>query len=149
MSPEARRRALRAAAAVTAFSLAGCGPRKAPVQTSAPDVSDPAEPEVETPAVATAPQVPTEDEAKACADEVTAAVDSASADLAEGERLSLTDASTECCQTLDAFYSSNMERFSEWPTRGECCDLLDWQGGLACTPWGPPPPPAFRARKLA
>ena len=28
-----------------------------------------------------------------------------------------------------------------WEHRMECCELLEWQGPIGCTPWGPPTPP--------
>ena len=28
-----------------------------------------------------------------------------------------------------------------WENRMDCCELLEWQGPRACTPWGPPTPP--------
>ena len=28
-----------------------------------------------------------------------------------------------------------------WDHRMECCEILEWQGPRACTPWGPPTPP--------
>ena len=29
----------------------------------------------------------------------------------------------------------------KWEHRDECCDILNWTGPAACTPWGPPTPP--------
>ena len=31
----------------------------------------------------------------------------------------------------------------EWENYNFCCEAMSWQGSSACTPWGPPTPPAF------
>ena len=70
---------------------------------------------------------------------------------AEG-MVSLPESEKACCVTLEAFYSANMDQMGEWETRGDCCPMLGWgqEGtGLACTPWGPPTPPAFTPRANA
>ena len=121
MSPRARRRGLRAAAAVAAIALAGCGPKKATPTEAKPD---PVEPTAETPA---AP-----------------ATDFASCEAAVAEKeapLAETDAA--CCQTMAEHYSADMDALLDWETRDACCTLLEWRGSSACTPWGPPTPPAM------
>ena len=51
----------------------------------------------------------------------------------------------DCCQMIAADYDQNdaMVGQSKWPERYDCCSLLDWNGSVACTPWGPPCPPAM------
>jgi hypothetical protein len=52
----------------------------------------------------------------------------------------------ECCQMIAKDYDQSedpMAGQSKWAERGECCGLLQWQGSMACTPWGPPCPPAM------
>lgn len=50
----------------------------------------------------------------------------------------------ECCQTVaEHFDEQDLEGMESWQDRDECCELLEWQGSLACTPWGPPCPPAM------
>ena len=46
-----------------------------------------------------------------------------------------------CC--LELGESSDAEETWDFPHRDPCCSLLDWQGPVACTPWGPPRPPAM------
>ncbi|TNE85177.1 MAG: hypothetical protein EP330_27655 [Deltaproteobacteria bacterium] len=134
MSPEARRRALRAAAAVAAISLAGCGPRKT---AAAPGPETAA---AEQPAATEAGESPS--------DFATCEAEIASAVAAAGERKPLGEDARDCCETMEKHYSGVMlddpGALQKWETRGECCDLLEWRGeGMACTPWGPPTPPAM------
>lgn len=56
-----------------------------------------------------------------------------------------------CCQTIAEKVDRQIQGGWDedagaytWP-RTQCCSLLGWQGSLACTPWGPPTPPAMRA----
>jgi len=52
-------------------------------------------------------------------------------------------ATKDCCQAVAEYYdAANLEGLESWDTRNECCELLEWQGSLACTPWGPPRPPS-------
>ena len=52
------------------------------------------------------------------------------------------DANTEtCCQLIANYYDQHYDEMMEWEERNQCCDLLEWQGSMACTPWGPPVPP--------
>jgi hypothetical protein len=46
---------------------------------------------------------------------------------------------TDCC-TLQGTEIDNNSMLS-WNHRDECCDMLEWSGPFACTPWGPPTPP--------
>ena len=48
---------------------------------------------------------------------------------------------SECCAWLASYYSEHMAEMDAWAARLECCEAAQWQGGLACTPWGPPSPP--------
>jgi hypothetical protein len=54
----------------------------------------------------------------------------------------------DCCQTMAEYYDQQAnltdgdgDVISEWKHRDDCCAALDWQGSMACTPWGPPTPP--------
>ena len=53
------------------------------------------------------------------------------------------DLTKECCQQVAR--SIPFDQTSSWAERDECCSLLGWNGSMACTPWGPPTPPAMRA----
>ena len=51
-----------------------------------------------------------------------------------------------CCSALmnhnDELW--NAGRSNQEPKyRGACCQALNWQGSMTCTPWGPPVPPTF------
>lgn len=136
MSPTARRRALRAAAAVAAISLAGCGPRKTPTPTAAEAAPSDSE-GGETVASTDEPA-----DFETCLTEVEAMVSDETTKLPEEAR--------ECCSTIaEHFDASGLSFMGEWDTRGQCCDLLEWRGTSACTPWGPPTPPSFRRRVVA
>ncbi|MED5374200.1 MAG: hypothetical protein VX899_24495 [Myxococcota bacterium] len=51
----------------------------------------------------------------------------------------------DCCQDIAEYYDSvDLAGLEEWQERNGCCEALDWQGSLACTPWGPPCPPKMR-----
>ena len=52
-----------------------------------------------------------------------------------------TDKTKECCQEIAQYQDSRSPAPPPWPERNQCCELLHWQGSLACTPWGPPTPP--------
>ncbi|MEM6928940.1 MAG: hypothetical protein AAF602_18520, partial [Myxococcota bacterium] len=119
MSPAARRRALRAAAAVAA--LGSCAPRSTPPAAPAA-VQD------------AAPEAPLD-------------VDTCLAATAEAEQDDRIDEVLDCCRALDAHFSAKMRSatpgdvLADWPTRNVCCEAIGWGPGLACTPWGPPTPP--------
>ncbi|MFT5683374.1 MAG: hypothetical protein ACI8RZ_004305 [Myxococcota bacterium] len=62
---------------------------------------------------------------------------------------SLTNSDTEaCCQRIAENYDELLETdtsaMDDWALREDCCSLLDWQGSMACTPWGPPRPPTAK-----
>jgi hypothetical protein len=91
-------------------------------------------------------------EKEACCDNV---AQEALADAGFPVHLDASAEVTACCQVLaerqdriwqdpDAGWDT-----SSWP-RGQCCAVLNWQGSMACTPWGPPTPPAMKGaqRKL-
>ena len=48
-----------------------------------------------------------------------------------------------CCAEYTNFLAANRKMSGEF--HGFCCDVQNWQGSAACTPWGPPTPPAFPA----
>ena len=55
-------------------------------------------------------------------------------------------ATKDCCQLIAENYDSldDWNASMDWEYRDQCCSALDWQGGTnACTPWGPPTPPAM------
>jgi hypothetical protein len=58
---------------------------------------------------------------------------------------SVTGETEDCCQLIAEHYDELMETdttaLDDWESRDDCCSLLDWQGSMACTPWGPPRPP--------
>lgn len=51
-----------------------------------------------------------------------------------------------CCQALaedtDRHWGQGTPGH-EFTQRDACCTVLGWNGSMACTPWGPPPPPAM------
>jgi hypothetical protein len=58
------------------------------------------------------------------------------------------ETTTQCCNQIMANINSlemaaQMTAISQWETRWDCCDLAQNVGGIACTPWGPPCPPAM------
>lgn len=58
-----------------------------------------------------------------------------------------TDTTEACCQMIAEDYDSrDLEGMETWTERDDCCELLEWQGSMACTPWGPPCPPAMTAQ---
>ncbi|MCB9760029.1 MAG: hypothetical protein H6739_09370 [Alphaproteobacteria bacterium] len=60
-----------------------------------------------------------------------------------------TPATAECCQTIAEYYDAqSLSGLEQWAERDDCCSLLNWQGSLACTPWGPPCPPAMPAKAM-
>ncbi len=154
MSLESHRRALQAAAKLAAVSLAACsGPQATP---SAPEASatpavapPPVLTPVETAATADAeaapkprpPSAPAESKkVLACRDTVENAVKDGTltgkpADLEKNEALE------SCCLTLAEFNSNANNHWAGHP----CCSALNWSGGSACTPWGPPMPPCMPA----
>jgi hypothetical protein len=53
----------------------------------------------------------------------------------------------DCCQAIVAHVDQNYQDAVKVPYQemGACCTLLKYPLGLACTPWGPPVPPAMPA----
>lgn len=52
----------------------------------------------------------------------------------------------ECCQMIAEDYDlAELEGLENWAERDDCCELLEWGGSMACTPWGPPCPPKMAA----
>ena len=56
-----------------------------------------------------------------------------------------TNKTKDCCQEIALHHDSHRSAPPPWPERNQCCELLNWQGSLACTPWGPPTPPHMPA----
>lgn len=53
----------------------------------------------------------------------------------------------ECCQTLAEAIEPT--EIGNWKERTYCCRQLEWRGSVACTPWGPPVPPAMPRVEVA
>ena len=51
-----------------------------------------------------------------------------------------TEQTKVCCQEIAEYQDASRGLEQAWKLRNECCELLNWQGSLACTPWGPPVP---------
>lgn len=47
-----------------------------------------------------------------------------------------------CCNKIAAAFGDDLDAAMTWEHRGACCEIVDWRGSLACTPWGPPTPPS-------
>lgn len=137
MDTAALRRALLATARIAGtVALAGCAPTLAqvapvPTGTASPDVPDDTDTgDAEEPA--TCPDL----------------LDELVADTEAGLDPFDADAETAaCCEELIA----DIDATGEWPTTQEdseemwaCCHALGWPTSMACTPWGPPAPPAMR-----
>ena len=68
-----------------------------------------------------------------------------------------TDVTAECCQMIaenldeqtDTAGNWNGNASMTWPYREVCCELLEWQGSMTCTPWGPPMPPEMPIEQAA
>jgi len=51
----------------------------------------------------------------------------------------------DCCQEIAEGYDAvKLKGMDDWAERHDCCELLGWDGSMACTPWGPPAPPTMR-----
>ncbi len=48
-----------------------------------------------------------------------------------------------CCSDIAVSFGADIEAAVGWTEREDCCEVLNWQGSTACTPWGPPTPPAM------
>ena len=51
----------------------------------------------------------------------------------------VTDATENCCTIYVEHLNQYRAMSGEY--RMDCCTVLNWQAGPACTPWGPPTPP--------
>jgi hypothetical protein len=50
----------------------------------------------------------------------------------------------ECCSAVISYVNANDQAFEEgYRVARPCCDVVPDSGGAACTPWGPPVPPAM------
>lgn len=137
MRDDVKRRALRATAKVAwAGLLLGCRP-DAPA--AAPQVEPTPTTTAREPVLAVAPpasEAPTSaPDLARCEALVDAAID---AGLAPEEA---NDAEQACCRELQKPHDATWD----WrgPRRAYCCPALAWRSGGACTPWGPPMPPAL------
>jgi hypothetical protein len=145
MSPEIFRKALLATAKVACCAaLVGCGSRPDTAASTgkgepAPIVAPATKPDEPGKPAAPAPVTP-EPAAKAgptlqeCGDHTTAVFTTKKEK--EGPL------TKECCQKIAEHMDKTPEAgTASWKERGECCELLEWRGSMACTPWGPPCPP--------
>ena len=49
----------------------------------------------------------------------------------------------DCCNLqIDELNTLQKDPFA-WENRNFCCEAMNWQGSMACTPWGPPTPPSL------
>ena len=132
----AHRRALMATARIACLAaLVGCTPKTSPqagptAATPTPDIVEPTPDATPQPTVAVAE----------CQD----TVEKAFADGAEPATVG--NDIKACCQTIaEAADAGQLEDQFNFARRGECCTALDWQGSMACTPWGQPTPPTMTA----
>ncbi|MCP4918343.1 MAG: hypothetical protein GY913_15645 [Proteobacteria bacterium] len=108
-------------------ALVGCVPTKTPPDTAA-----------DSGAATDSPADTAIDSLEECTEHVTEVFAEASP--------APSDATEECCQTITEDYDTrDLEGMETWTERDDCCELLEWQGSMACTPWGPPCPPAMAA----
>ena len=62
---------------------------------------------------------------------------------ASQERVEASQEVKDCCMLQAKEVDSKSPDPFAWKYREYCCPVLEWQGSVACTPWGPPMPPAF------
>ena len=134
MTPEIFRQALTSTARVAcAAALVGCGPKEAPPESAA-TAPLPTDPETDRGEVVEQPaQGEVSETCEAHVNEVFSADDPKP-----------TMQTRACCEAMAAHFSKEEHAASfgaDWEQRMECCTLLEWQGSVACTPWGPPTPP--------
>ena len=65
------------------------------------------------------------------------------AELQKQERLDASQDVKDCCLLQSKEVDTKSPDPFAWKYREYCCPVLEWQGSMACTPWGPPTPPAF------
>jgi len=124
MSPDIMNEALRATARIACCAaLIGCNPT-----ISEPYVElSPADEYTDTDTAA--------DPLEACRDAVAETF---------AEDLTPTAETEDCCQLIAEEYDAReLEGLELWNERNACCQLLGWNGSMACTPWGPPVPPTM------
>ena len=49
----------------------------------------------------------------------------------------------DCCNLQIEEITTLDKNPFEWENHNFCCTAMNWQGSMACTPWGPPTPPAM------
>ena len=49
----------------------------------------------------------------------------------------------DCCSLQIEEISTLDQNPFKWENHNFCCSAMNWQGSSACTPWGPPTPPAM------
>ena len=155
MSPETFDRALsataRIACCVSLFSVA-CGPVKKESETSSNSDTNPASEPTE-PSDTIEPSDTTEPDSAMTLEECEAEVETVFSQTMPEP----TDVTAECCQMIaehlddqtDTAGNWNGNASMTWPYREVCCELLEWQGSMTCTPWGPPMPPEMPSEHLA
>jgi hypothetical protein len=132
MRPETRRAALLATAGVALCSaVVGCAPK-----ATAP------EPAAGGPAASTGSSSSVGSSAAAVSLSADACETYIGEALATDEKFSTTDPTlAACCASAAQARDATFPNTADWPARGSCCSLLEWQGSMTCTPWGPPVPP--------
>ncbi len=142
MRKETFHRALAATARVACCSvLLGCTPKPAPSANPSPQAgpANPGPAGEPAPAIGLPLRKPTspanDQELLACKTHTRAVF----TDKTEGP----SDRTKSCCQAIAA--SLTAEQIDEWRELPACCNLIARYDIPACTPWGPPCPPALEA----
>jgi hypothetical protein len=147
MSPEIRREALMAAARIAcAVALVGCGPKSGAAVTPPTDGT----PAVAQPAPAADPGSCEDTVAAAFAQPETPADDDDAGWEAHwaAQRAALAEARDNaevvaCCEQEIESKLDDPSGAWDWEHLRACCDVTGMEN-VACTPWGPPTPPAMR-----
>lgn len=132
MKPDIFQKALRATAQVACCALLLACPKPTPTPDEKTVTAVPADPDRESDSAPAAAAPMSLEQCKAHTNAVFTAKTEKEAPYTK-----------ECCQQI-AQEQDKANKFGDgWPERSECCQLLDWRGSAACTPWGPPCPPAM------
>lgn len=134
MRRDTHRRALAATARVAcAAALIACNPKTAPEGGAEPTAA------VDVPDVAVEPET-----IDVSAEERSPDQPFAWADFPDDVQACRNQVTVECCTKVGEHLDSiGTQGEAIWDNRGDCCNKLEWRGPLACTPWGPPTPPAM------
>ena len=144
MSPDIFQKALLATARVACCAaLFSCTQHSEPAKTNTPPVTEAKTPELTLkPAATIAASAPVSAPVSAPSTEPSLASCQAHVQsVFVAKTTPQSELTKECCQQVAQ--SVGFEGTSTWKERGDCCSLLGWNGSMACTPWGPPMPPAM------